>query len=270
MSLKSLCPALFCLFLLCVCAPSDDTSPSNHIPPSVSDFDASSVQEDVSIPQILVIPPEKDEFVCVADFIPDIIVDLKYATDENFTGEIIYSFTDAYLRYSTVKKLSAVADAVAKDGYRLVIWDAFRPVSAQFKLWEICPDPVYVANPNKGFSSHSRGNTVDITLAYEDGNLVEMPTGFDDFTTLADRDYQDVPEAAANAKYLESVMLEYGFKPYSGEWWHFSDIDSYEVSTEFNPSSLLINARIPQKIPCETFARDFHSYLYNQYTVCFL
>ena len=68
------------------------------------------------------------------------------------------------------------------QGYGLLIWDAYRPVSAQFRLWEICPDSTYVANPNTGYSSHSRGNTVDVSLVTASGGSVEMPSGFDDFT----------------------------------------------------------------------------------------
>ena len=95
---------------------------------------------------------------------------------------------------------------------------------------------MYVANPERGFSSHSRGNTVDVTLVLEDGSPVEMPTGFDDFSPQADRDYSDVPEtAAAKARLLENAMAEQGFKPYAGEWWHFSDEDSYPVEADFVP-----------------------------------
>jgi len=94
----------------------------------------------------------------------------------------------------------------------------------------------YVANPQNGFSSHSRGNTVDVTLVTLEGEAVEMPTEFDDFSLLADRDYSDVPEEAAqNAILLETIMTECGFKPYSGEWWHFSDVDTYPVEDSFVP-----------------------------------
>ena len=107
---------------------------------------------------------------------------------------------------------------------------------SQFRLWEICPDPVYVANPETGYSSHSRGNTVDVTLTDLAGNAVEMPSGFDDFSPLADRDYSDVPaEAAAHAQLLEEVMTACGFRPYSGEWWHFSDTDEYPVEETLSP-----------------------------------
>lgn len=163
-------------------------------------------------------------------------MELAYAGTDNFTGQAIYDFTEAYLRYGTAKKLAAVQEALKAQGLGLLIWDAFRPTAAQFKLWEVCPDPTYVANPETGFSSHSRGNTVDVTLVSLDGTAVEMPTGFDDFSPLADRDYSDVDALpAANAALLEDAMTQAGFTPYQGEWWHFSDSDVYEVETGFSP-----------------------------------
>lgn len=174
--------------------------------------------------------PANEELVRVKDYISTIYVDLKYATHDNFTGEIIYDFTDASLRYGTVKKLSGVQADLLEQGYSLKIWDAYRPTSAQFKLWEICPDATYVANPSTGISSHSRGNTIDVTLVRSDGSEVEMPTGFDDFSALADRDYSDISgEAAKNAMLLEQAMASHGFLCYTAEWWHYSDTDSYSV-----------------------------------------
>ena len=183
-----------------------------------------------------VVEPADSDFVNVRDYIPDIQVDLAYAGTGNFTGQAIYDFTDAYLRYGTVRKLAAVQAELEEQGLGLLIWDAFRPTAAQFKLWEVCPDPVYVANPERGFSSHSRGNTVDVTLISLTGEDVEMPTGFDDFSPLADRDYSDVPPIpAANTQLLEDAMAAGGFVPYSGEWWHFSDSEAYDVDTAFSP-----------------------------------
>lgn len=174
--------------------------------------------------------PHDGKLVRMADFIPDLVVDLRYATDNNFTGQVIYESPEAYLCYGSVKKLMKVQAKLKTLGYRLVIWDAYRPYEAQQKLWEVYPDPVYVADPRNGITSHSRGNTVDISIAYEDGTLVEMPSGFDEFSTLADRDYTDVPkEQAANSLMLEQIMIEYGFKPYFGEWWHYSDNEIYEI-----------------------------------------
>lgn len=179
---------------------------------------------------------EDDTFVNVKEYIPDIVVELKYASVDNFTGQMIYDFTDAYLRYGTVKKMILVQEALREDGLSLKIWDAFRPTSAQFILWEVCPDSTYVANPNNGFSSHSRGNTVDITIVNKDGDEIVMPTGFDDFSKLADRDYSDCSqEAKENAILLESLMEQHGFKGYDGEWWHFTDVDTYPVEEVFQP-----------------------------------
>lgn len=180
--------------------------------------------------------PGDAELVRVLDWIPGIRQELKYATEENITGQCIYAFSDAYLRYGTVKKLRLVSEELARQGLFLKIWDGFRPVSAQFALWEVCPDPTYVANPQKGFSSHSRGNTLDVTLVDAEGRELEMPTGFDDFSAKADRDYSDCSEtAAANALLLQTVMETYGFSGYFGEWWHFSDTQAYPVDEVFEP-----------------------------------
>ena len=175
-----------------------------------------------------------DELVEISSYIPNAIIDLKYATTDNFTGEQIYdSDMPAMLRFGTVKKLMKVQEELNTLGYTLVVWDAYRPTSAQFKLWEVCPNPTYVANPNGGGSSHSSGNTLDITIQTLNGEYVEMPTGFDDFSKLADRNYGDVSEDAGNnATMLEELMEKYGFKPYSGEWWHFSDTTQYDIVQE--------------------------------------
>ena len=175
-----------------------------------------------------------DELVEIANYIPNIVIDLKYATEDNFTGQQIYeSNMPAMLRHGTVKKLMLVQEELNELGYMLVILDAYRPVSAQFKLWEVFPDPTYVANPNYGFSSHSRGNTVDVTIQKLNGETVQMPTEFDDFSALADRNYNDVPkEVAENALLLENLMMKHGFEPYAGEWWHFSDTTLYYVVEE--------------------------------------
>ena len=179
---------------------------------------------------------DDDAFVRISDYIPNAILDLRYATKHNFTGEIVYSFTDAYLRYGTVKKLQAVGETLASQGYTLVIWDAFRPLSAQQALWDICPDPTYVSHPVTGKRNHCRGNAIDLTLADEQGNLLEMPSEFDDFTAKADRDYSDCSlEAAANAQLLQDTMEMHNFTGYEKEWWHFADNIDYPVEEIFEP-----------------------------------
>lgn len=182
-------------------------------------------------------PPEsEDAFVRVLDYIPSASQELMYATEKNFTGQVIYDFQDAYLRYGTVKKLQLVSADLEELGLYIKIWDGFRPVSAQFKLWEVCPDPTYVANPTTGYSSHSRGNTIDLTLVDAQGRELVMPTAFDDFSTKANRDYSDcTDEETNNAQLLEILMEKHGFTGYFGEWWHFSDTTGYPVEQIFEP-----------------------------------
>lgn len=175
-------------------------------------------------------PADDSVPVRVRDYIPNIFVDLRYATERNFTGQIIYDFTEPYLRWGTVKKLMAVQEELNGMGYSLLIWDGYRPPAAQFKLWEIVPDGNFVANPYNGYSSHSRGNTVDVTLVTLSGEAVEMPSDFDEFTAIADRDYSDVSDTAkANATLLEMTMQAHGFNGYWNEWWHYSDTVVYEA-----------------------------------------
>ena len=176
------------------------------------------------------IEPKDEDLVEIRKYIPNIKIDLKYATEDNFTGVIIYDNDIALLRYGTLKKLMKVQEKLNEQGYSLLILDAYRPTKAQFKLWSICPDPTYVANPNNGFSNHSRGNTIDVSIVKIDGSKIEMPSKFDEFSKLANRDYNDVSEEAKkNALLLENTMKENGFNAYFGEWWHFSDTDSYDV-----------------------------------------
>lgn len=179
--------------------------------------------------------PADTDFVRIMDYIPDIVIDLKYATADNFTGTVIYDFKDAYLRYGTVKKLAVAQEKFKAMGYYIKIWDAYRPFAAQEKLWQVCPNPRYVANPANGMKAHNLGGTIDMTIVTLDGEEVEMPTGFDDFSLKADRDYSDVSETAAtNAMMLEQVMTECGFKGYQGEWWDYSDTTAYEAC-DFEP-----------------------------------
>ncbi len=173
---------------------------------------------------------QDDALVSVWQYLPNVDVDLKYASADNFTGQVIYDSEDPQLRFGTLQKLKAVQDQLGQAGFRLLIWDAYRPAEAQWKLWELCPDANFVSNPNKGFSNHSRGNTVDVTLVTLDSEPVEMPSGFDEFSALADRDYSDVsPTARSNAELLEQAMTAAGFRGYSKEWWHFSDTTDYPV-----------------------------------------
>lgn len=179
---------------------------------------------------IKVIESIKDiDYVKVKDYISNIYIDLRYATNNNFVGQTIYSFKEPYLRYGTVKKLIKVQNELNSKGYCLKIWDAYRPYSAQKKLWSIVNNPRYVADPSKGPRAHNLGGTVDITLVKINGDSIDMPTDFDDFSLKADRNYEDISdqEAIENSRLLEQVMTKYGFKGYENEWWHYTDTNKY-------------------------------------------
>lgn len=253
--MKKILPLLLAgALLLCGCiaqpSPVETTESSAHVSATEPQENTQPVTEatetTAEVTEILppetetTLPPEPEDtdFVRIVDYIPTARESLAYATEENFTGVRIYDFTAAYLRYGTLKKLIRASEQLAELGCGIVIWDAYRPVYGQERLWEAYPDAAYVSPPGTGTQSHCRGCAVDITL-YDlvSGELLEMPTGFDDFSAYADRDYRDVSEdAAANARLLEQIMSECGFKPYSAEWWHFTDTDSYDIEYEFDPA----------------------------------
>ncbi len=152
-------------------------------------------------------------------------LDIRYATTNNFTGRKVYPEARCLLREGTARKLSAVQRELEGMGLGLKVLDCYRPLEVQKKFWALAPDERYVANPAKG-SRHNRGAAVDVTLVTAAGEELPMPTGFDDFTEKAHRDYQALPaEAIRNRALLERVMKKHGFDPLPTEWWHFDDAD---------------------------------------------
>ncbi|HSW72110.1 MAG TPA: D-alanyl-D-alanine dipeptidase [Chlamydiales bacterium] len=157
----------------------------------------------------------------------NILVELRYATKNNFTGEVIYDFDKCYLQIEVAQALSKVERELESMGLRLKIWDGYRPRRAQQKLWDIIQDERYVSNPQNG-GRHTRGTAVDLTIVYKNGQEIAMPTDFDDFSERAHRSYMDLPhEVLDNRSLLELVMLENGFVGAGTEWWHF-DYDGWE------------------------------------------
>ena len=178
----------------------------------------------------------KDDYVRVKDYIPDIYEDLRYATERNFTHTKVYDFNEAYLRKGTTLKLKKVQEELKRLGYSLKIWDAYRPFTAQQYFWELIHDDEFVADPTYGPKTHNFGNVVDVTLVKSDGSEIDMPTEFDNFTSQASRDYSWLAGSSLeHVLLLEEIMEKYGFIGYEGEWWHYTDKDSYEY-IEFNPN----------------------------------
>ena len=153
--------------------------------------------------------------------VPGVVLDLRYATTNNITGKVLYPEAKAYLRQETIRKLRRVARELEEEGYRLVIWDAWRPASAQRALWAAKPDGKFLTPPSK-ISRHRRGTSVDVSLADKDGKILPMPSDFDEFNAKADEDFSDVPkEAAKRARILRSIMFNTGFSGVPDEWWHY-------------------------------------------------
>lgn len=172
--------------------------------------------------------------VDIQQLIPTIQVELKYATKENFTGEVIYDSPLCYLVKTAAEQLKKAQAELETKGLGLKVWDGFRPLKAQWKLWELVPDERYVSDPRKG-GRHTRGTAVDLTLVNQAGQELTMPTGFDDFSEKAHQDYLDASqEAIQNRKLLRELMERHGFINLPTEWWHFDLVgwENYPVLEE--------------------------------------
>ena len=170
---------------------------------------------------------DQPELVELNKVIPDVVLDIRYATTNNFVGEVLYPSARCFLVKDAALALKEVQQDLKKQGYRLKVYDGYRPLSVQKRMWEILPDSRYVADP-KGGSRHNRGYAVDVSLLDIDGNAVLMPTEFDEFSEKAHSDYMDIPEEAKkHRKILRDAMEKRGFTGIDTEWWHF-DYKGYE------------------------------------------
>jgi D-alanyl-D-alanine dipeptidase len=169
-------------------------------------------------------PPGKvADLVDVKGVNPRIIVEMKYATEDNFTKRKLYDSNTCFLKKSTAIKLDAVQKELERMNLGLKVWDCYRPLAVQRTLWQILPDERYVANPEKG-SRHNRASSVDVTLVDSQGKELPMPTWFDDFTPKAHHHFQDLPNLVIkNRALLKGLMEKAGFIPLPEEWWHYDD-----------------------------------------------
>jgi D-alanyl-D-alanine dipeptidase len=166
---------------------------------------------------------EQKQFVDLGTYIPGIVLDIRYATANNFTGEKIYESADAFARKPVADALLAVQGELKTMGLGLKVFDAYRPYSATLRFYEVYPDTTFVAAPWRG-SVHNTGCAVDVTLVeLPSGAEMEMPTPFDDFTEKAAHSFNDLPEnILKNRKILRDVMTRHGFSVYEAEWWHYN------------------------------------------------
>lgn len=161
-------------------------------------------------------------FVNLKAYSQDFVYDMKYATDDNFLKAKVYDCAECFLRLKTVNALVEANAKFIKKGYKIKIFDCYRPLDIQKKMWKIVSNPEYVANPAKG-SIHNRGGAVDITLVDSNGNEVPMGTDFDFFGIEANHNYLNVSaEIKQNRLLLKTIMTSSGFNSFDSEWWHYN------------------------------------------------
>ncbi len=152
----------------------------------------------------------------------DVDLCLAYATTNNFTGEQVYLKPRCFLHQEAIEPLEKAIDLAARLNLRLRIWDAFRPLEAQTKLFAHTPNPMYVSSPENGPRFHCRGAAIDLTLLDADGNELDMGGEFDDFADVSHHAYRDISrEAQHNRLLLAGIMHIAGFEKYRYEWWHY-------------------------------------------------
>ena len=171
----------------------------------------------------------KNKLIDLKKFIPSLLLDLKYATKNNFTKQKLYKkATTTYLRLDAALALLAIQKTLNEQGYGLKIFDAYRPYAVTKLMWDIIHDERYVANPKNG-SGHNKGTSVDLTIVKLSSNTeLDMGTGFDNFTELAHHTYTPKLDAAVifNRTLLKSTMEKFGFKSLETEWWHYGWVGS--------------------------------------------
>ncbi|WP_431242315.1 M15 family metallopeptidase [Flavobacterium sp. P21] len=161
-------------------------------------------------------------FVNLKDFSKDFVYDMKYATEDNFLKAKVYDCAECVLRMKTVKALIAANNDFKKKGFKIKLYDCYRPLSIQKRMWAIVSNPEYVADPKKG-SIHNRGGAVDISIVDANGKEVDMGTPFDFFGIQASHNYTALSkEVKANRKFLKKIMIKNGFNSFDSEWWHYN------------------------------------------------
>ncbi len=170
-------------------------------------------------------------FVSLPQSMPGLVLDIRYATPNNFTKHVLYPRAAAWLRAKPAEALKKVQEELAKKGLGLKIYDAYRPFSVTCSLWHYTTDRRYTASPRKG-SHHNRGLAVDLTIVnLKTGAELPMGTGYDNFTDSAHHSFTKLPaDVLANRRLLKGLMWKHGFNYIPTEWWHYHWRDkSYDV-----------------------------------------
>ncbi len=182
---------------------------------------------------------------------PAPLQEVRYATHYNFTGEQLYPRARIWLHKNTARALARAQKDLARRGLGLKIYDGYRPLSVQQRMWDLIRDERYVSNPAKTRGRHTRGTAVDVILVDKKGKELDLPTDFDDFTDRAHADYPGAtPEQTRNRSLLAETMVRAGFVPYPFEWWHFDlrDWEHYPV-LDVSPEKLARGVKRTTPVP---------------------
>jgi D-alanyl-D-alanine dipeptidase len=175
--------------------------------------------------------PEK-ALVDIQKAVPGVVLDIRYATKNNFMKQVMYPSARAFARKPVVAQLKKIQAELKKKGYGLKIFDAYRPYTITLAFYQKASDKDFVAHPKSG-SRHNRGCAVDLSIIdLKTGKDVAMPTPYDSFSKAAAADYQDLPPTIKkNRDFLIGVMQKHGFQVMYNEWWHydFRDWEKYEL-----------------------------------------
>lgn len=226
---------LLCAVLCCTSQQSQERAAVVTSPHSERVMKDANTSYDASLSDKVVESIDPDQFVDIQTLAPGIVLDMRYAGQDNFVGETLYPISRCLLRLPAAQALARVQKRLAASSLSLLIWDCYRPFSIQEKMWKVYPKARYVAHPvrEKGIplkgSKHNRGAAVDLSLVTLGGRELAMPTDHDDFSPRAHRDARIgiSPKAIANSQRLEQVMHAEGFRGIASEWWHF-DFSGWE------------------------------------------
>ncbi len=170
-------------------------------------------------------------FVSMNRYAEGFYYDMKYATADNFLDTVVYDCADCLLRKEVADALIQANEEFVRRGFRIKFFDCYRPVDVQKIMWDVFPNPGYVANPYTSGSIHNRGGAVDITLVDPEGNELDMGTPFDSFEPTAHHSYKQLPDTVLkNRQLLKSVMESYAFSAIRTEWWHYNHTNAREYS----------------------------------------
>ena len=177
-------------------------------------------KKEVVLEKIIIV--KDTSFVNLKEYSNDFVYDMKYATEDNFLKSKVYDCAECYLRLKTAKALIIANSKFMKMGYKIKLYDCYRPLDIQKRMWTLVSNPSYVANPSKG-SIHNRGGAVDITLVDSNGKELDMGTPFDFFGPEASHDYKVFSkEILENRAMFKKIMKSTKFESFDSEWWHYN------------------------------------------------